>query len=208
MHLPLSRLPRTFAFCAGLTLLSCLPTAAPDRDDGTSAPTLSHPGGSDTSASVPHHSAIVGEALVTPEALQGTESLEIRDGDGLLLCRWTWDTDSVTHGQALPTAEDCALPDGSPCQFAHAVVLTGGREEGTDTGTETDCAPFRSLYPMQPDGGLKGYGYGSSGKGGYLLVFADNPAPEPDLWIPLLGAGTYAGEVLEYRLDWKQETVR
>ncbi len=147
--------------------------------------------------------------MATSSAFAGTESLEITDVDGGLLCRWTWDTFSRPFEDAFPAdAPDCALPDGSPCLFAHAVALTDGRLGNVDTGTDLDCDAFRGLYAMQTEGGVKGYGYGVSDEGEFLLVFADNPAPEPDLWIPLPGAATYLGDVLEYTLDWKQETVR
>ena len=192
MHLSLSRLPRTFACWAALSLLGCLPAAPPDLEEPTVTPTLSHVEGSDTGLAAAHRSEVAGEAVATAETFQGTESLEITDEGGQLLCRWTWDTHSVDLAEALPAAAaDCALPDDTPCAFAHAVALTNGRADTNDTGLETDCGPFRSLHPMQTDGGVKGYGYGASDEGTFLVVFADNPAPEPDLWIPLLGAGTY-----------------
>ena len=110
--------------------------------------------------------------MATSATFLGTESLEITDLDGGLLCRWTWATLNLPFGEVFPDdAPDCALPDGSPCLFAHAVTLTDGRIGNVDTGSDLDCDPFRGLYVMQTEGGVKGYGYGVSDEGEFLLVF-------------------------------------
>jgi len=182
---------------------ACLPPGPVQGDDDAGPPSLSHSESLDSASAATFLTAIVGEALADTSRFQGTESLEITDTEGQVLCRWTWDAHHASQeDKLLNPMPPCALASGSACQFAHLVVLSGGHEDSLDTGSEADCEPYRTEYPMQQDGGMTGYGYAEGSDGGLLMVFADNPDPEADRWIALSSVSAYAEGVLEYRMEW------
>ena len=191
--------PRVSVWLA-LFSAACLPSGPIPLHENDGPPTLTHAEIESHSPAVTFFTTIVGEALADASYFQGTESLELTDVDGQILCRWTWDTN---HGEEMVDPDiPCTLPDGSACLFAHSVVRENGQVRSVDTGPEADCEPYRGNYPMQEEGGLIGYGYANSPEGDLLMVFADNPAPETDRWIALSGVSTYVAGVLEYRVEW------
>lgn len=191
--------PRVSVWLA-LFSAACLPSGPIQGDETDGPPTLTQEEVESSSPAVTFFTTIVGEALADASRFEGTESLEVTDVDGQILCRWTWDTN---HGEeALDPDIPCTQPDGAACLFAHSVVRENGQVRRLDTGLEADCEPFRGDYPMQEEGGVIGYGYADTPEADLLMVFADNPAPEADRWIALSGVSTYVAGVLEYRVEW------
>lgn len=186
-------------FCASFGC--ALDVANQPKDTASTIPTLPPTTAIEPQASL--SGRYEGAARADAGGWAGSESFVVEDDTGLVLCRWTWQTQD-TSSEAMPP--DCNTSTGDVCVFWHTIQLQGGRDETETEEGESACAGFRDAARLLPDGGLITYGFASdigsasakTGVSGRLLRYAWPQPPLPGAWLEFSEPARWSGGELSY----------
>ena len=180
------------------------------RDTSAAIPTL--PPNTTTAPETPRTAFYEGEADAGSSTWSGTESFVVVDETGVVLCRWTWQTERQASAA---TPEVCEADDGRACLFWHTVSLRNGRDETEGEQTTPGCSDFREVALLLPDGGEVTYGFVASDDTsqpetaveGRLLRYAAPDPPLPGGWLAFPESARWTDGALEYLIPINMDLI-